>query len=217
MTVTNTFAAYGLVVRDTSAGSVLYTFDPSGNVSQRFSATGTILSTDLYDSFGLRQSTSSASDGFGFGAQSGYYTDVETGLILCDHRYYDPQTARWLTRDPVGYEGGINLYEYCKNDPVDLTDADGDAPGPPSPNPGPPVPPAPYPNPPPMPPPLPPNSPVTVTPSPTAPIIILHLPPINAGPITFNPLVQLPTGSNGKGVRWVAQQPFRSPLDARLN
>lgn len=48
----------------------------------------------------------------GFGAKWGYYTDHATGLILCTLRYYDPQTGRWLTRDPIGTAGGMNLYEY---------------------------------------------------------------------------------------------------------
>ena len=55
---------------------------------------------------------------FGYGAQWGYYTDAETGLILCGHRYYDPAKGRWLTRDPVGYAGGVDLYGYCTDHPV---------------------------------------------------------------------------------------------------
>ena len=45
-------------------------------------------------------------DPVGFGGQYGYYTDRETGLVLMGHRYYDPGTGRFLTRDPMGY-GGI--------------------------------------------------------------------------------------------------------------
>ena len=29
-----------------------------------------------------------------------------------------PSIGRFITRDPVGYEGGINLYAYCGNNPV---------------------------------------------------------------------------------------------------
>ena len=32
------------------------------------------------------------------------------------HWYYDPQAGRFLTRDPMGYAGGLNLYAYCGND-----------------------------------------------------------------------------------------------------
>ncbi len=34
------------------------------------------------------------------------------------YRYYDPQTGRWPSRDPIGEEGGVNLYGFVSNDPV---------------------------------------------------------------------------------------------------
>jgi uncharacterized protein RhaS with RHS repeats len=33
-------------------------------------------------------------------------------------RYYDPANARFVTRDPIGYDGGINLYAFCADNPV---------------------------------------------------------------------------------------------------
>ena len=59
---------------------------------------------------------------WGFGGQAGYYTDAETGLILCTNRFYDPQPGRFLTRDPIGYAGGINLYGYTENNPANRLD-----------------------------------------------------------------------------------------------
>ncbi len=44
-------------------------------------------------------------------------TDPETGLIYFGRRYYDPQIARWITADPLGYEAGPNLYAYVNNSP----------------------------------------------------------------------------------------------------
>ena len=121
----NSFGADGLISRHTSSGSVFYTFDERGNVSQRTSSTGAVISSDVYDAFGTRSSTGGA-DVFGYGAQAGYYTDAETGLVLCTHRYYDSSTGRWLTRDPIGYRGGINLYGYVGNDPVNKIDPSGE-------------------------------------------------------------------------------------------
>ena len=51
-------------------------------------------------------------DPVGFGGQFGYYTDTETGLLCLTHRYYDPGTGKFLTRDPIGYGGGANLYGF---------------------------------------------------------------------------------------------------------
>jgi RHS repeat-associated protein len=59
---------------------------------------------------------------FGYSGQWGGYTDSETGLVLLTHRFYDPETGRFLTRDPIGYEGGINLYAYVGGNPVNWTD-----------------------------------------------------------------------------------------------
>ena len=38
------------------------------------------------------------------------------------YRYYDPQTGKWPSRDPIEENGGINLYGFVKNSPTNLTD-----------------------------------------------------------------------------------------------
>jgi RHS repeat-associated protein len=60
----------------------------------------------------------------------GQYLDDETGLHYNWHRYYDPDTARYLSQDPVGLNGGENLYGYAPNptgwmDPLGLTKCTG--------------------------------------------------------------------------------------------
>jgi len=55
----------------------------------------------------------------------GQYYDQETGFHYNYHMYYDPQTGRYLTPDPIGLAGGMNLYAYVGNDPVNAVDASG--------------------------------------------------------------------------------------------
>ena len=125
-TAANTYGADGLVsTRRGSPGTVCFVCDERGNVSQRTSSTGAVTGSEVYDAYGARTGTAAQPDPFGYGGQAGYYTDAETGLILCTHRYYDPGNGRWLTRDPMGYAGGINLYGYVGNDPVDEDDPEG--------------------------------------------------------------------------------------------
>ncbi len=55
----------------------------------------------------------------------GQYYDPETGLHYNWNRYYDPKTGRYLTPDPIGLEGGINLFLYGTNNPVIESDFEG--------------------------------------------------------------------------------------------
>jgi RHS repeat-associated protein len=52
----------------------------------------------------------------------GQYYDAEAGLHYNYFRYYNPPIGRYLTPDPIGLEGGINLFSYVANDPVNKTD-----------------------------------------------------------------------------------------------
>ena len=45
-----------------------------------------------------------------------------TGLVNFRARWYDSVTGRWLSKDPIGINGGLNLYAFCGNDPVGYID-----------------------------------------------------------------------------------------------
>jgi len=137
VTSTRTWGANGLVSKastaydaqgDASTSTTFYAFDERGSVAQRMVVAGagvgasTSIAHASFDSWG---NGSAGGDSVGFGGQWGYYTDSETGLILCTHRYYDPGNQRWVTRDPIDYAGGINLYGYVTNNPVNAVDPDG--------------------------------------------------------------------------------------------
>jgi RHS repeat-associated protein len=60
---------------------------------------------------------------FGF---AGQYTDANSGLIYMRARWYDPRTAQFLTRDPLGLAAGDqHLYGYAARDPLGVTDPTG--------------------------------------------------------------------------------------------
>jgi RHS repeat-associated protein len=56
---------------------------------------------------------------------AGMFHLPETGLYLTRYRLYDPASARWLNRDPIGETGGINLYAYVEGNPVNAIDPTG--------------------------------------------------------------------------------------------
>jgi RHS repeat-associated protein len=63
----------------------------------------------------------------------GYYYDSETGFYYLNSRYYDPEIGRFLNADSVisGVGGdvlGYNLFAYCQNNPVNMSDPGGNLP-----------------------------------------------------------------------------------------
>lgn len=55
-------------------------------------------------------------------AFTGHYYHARSGLYLTMYRAYSPTIGRWLSRDPIGERGGLNLYGYVHNNSVNLWD-----------------------------------------------------------------------------------------------
>jgi RHS repeat-associated protein len=85
-----------------------YRYDPYGNVT--ITVGGTPQSTDP-----LGQHW----------AYTGRFLDEESGLLYYRARHYDPETGRFLQRDPLGYNDSPCLYEYVATNPASLRDASG--------------------------------------------------------------------------------------------
>ena len=59
-------------------------------------------------------------------AYTGQPLDKATGLQNNGARWYDAITGRWLSQDPIGYRGGVNLYEYVGDSPITRSDPTGE-------------------------------------------------------------------------------------------
>ena len=122
----NTFGATGLVDRNTPSGTAYYTFDDRGNTALRTDTNGNILSSHAFDAYGNELTQNTTGDPYAsYGAQYGYRKDYATGFNLLGHRFYDPSAGHFLNQDPIGIDGGLNVYGYAGNDPVDGADPSG--------------------------------------------------------------------------------------------
>jgi len=84
-------------------------------------AAGSLKAGYSYDPYGHRTvlSGSAADSDFGY---TGHFMHQASGLALAPYRAYDADIGRWLNRDPIGEQGGVNLYAYVGNNPINLVD-----------------------------------------------------------------------------------------------
>ena len=106
-----------------SSATSYYHADGLGSITSLSSAAGSIANTYAYDSFGkLTNSSGSLVNPFRYTARE---SDTETGLYYYRARYYDPSAGHFVAEDPSGTSGGLNLYEYTQNNPINLYDPSG--------------------------------------------------------------------------------------------
>ena len=97
-----------------------YHADGLGSITALTNASGSIVQTYAYDSFGNMTATGSVSQLFTY---TGREYDSETGMYFYRARYYDPKVGRFVTKDPIGFDGGdYNLYNYVGANPVSWVD-----------------------------------------------------------------------------------------------
>ena len=88
-------------------------------------ASGTVVKTLTYDSFGSLVSDSNPSFALPIGFAGGL-VDPTTRLVRFGLRDYDPDAGRWTARDPVFFDApAVNLYAYTDNNPLSFRDTSG--------------------------------------------------------------------------------------------
>jgi len=110
----------------TRAGEVYYlAYDQVGSLRVVADSAGTIAKRIDYDSFGNIIEDTNPGFNLPFGFAGGLH-DIETGLVRFGFRDYDPDIGRWTAKDPIFFAAGdSDLYGYCLNDPVSLSDESG--------------------------------------------------------------------------------------------
>ncbi|XXT35724.1 toxin TcdB middle/C-terminal domain-containing protein [Sorangium sp. So ce448] len=99
-----------------------------GSASLEVDGAGLVIGYEEYHPYGTTAywSTSSAAEvSLKRYRYTGKEKDDETGLYDHGARYYAPWLGRWTAADPAGIQGGINLYEYVRGNPVVFHDPDG--------------------------------------------------------------------------------------------
>ena len=101
-----------------------YLYDGKGNVTALLDGVGNVAQTYQYDPFGVRMNAAgSVNQPIQFSTKP---YDEKIGLSYYGFRFYAPALGRWLTRDPLGEEGGINLYGFVGNNSINYIDPYGD-------------------------------------------------------------------------------------------
>src|SRR6266567_6422223 len=108
--------------RTDSAGARSFLGDALGSTLALADSTGALQTQYTFEPFGnTTQSGSSTTNSFAYTGR-----ELDAGnLYFYRARYFNPSLQRFISEDPLGQQGGINVYAYAFNDPVDLTDPTG--------------------------------------------------------------------------------------------
>lgn len=96
-----------------------YSVDVLGSVAVLSDAAGAVQNSYAWDAFGTaRARNETVASSLGFTARE----LAEAGLHYYRARYYEPAVGRFASEDPIGFNGGNNVYAYVENQPTMLTD-----------------------------------------------------------------------------------------------
>ena len=109
-----------------SSQSRYYHFGPQGETRHLTNAAGAVTDSYVYEAYGKAVAiTGTSYNPHRYGGKYGYFHDGLNGHLLVGRRWYSTYLMRWFTHDPIGYEGGTNLYEYVGGNPIRYVDPSG--------------------------------------------------------------------------------------------
>ena len=115
----------GILSRSTLVGASFFGYDGGGNVTLLTDENGDDVGRYRYDAFGntLESSGSRAAENpYRFSTKE---LHGASGLYDFGFRFYSPGLGRWINRDPIEEDGGVNLYQFNYNSPTNYVDPDG--------------------------------------------------------------------------------------------
>jgi RHS repeat-associated protein len=116
----------GLISKVTPEGQAyFYHYDGLGSTVAMTDASGSVVNKYAYDAFGnVLHSAETVPNPFKYVGGAGIM-DEGNGLLYMRARYYDPELGRFINQDPIGLRGGMNLYAYVGNNPLNFVDPSG--------------------------------------------------------------------------------------------
>jgi RHS repeat-associated protein len=112
-------------VADQRLATTFYHSDGAGNVTALTDWRGDVVARYVYDPYGrLLGKWGPLADANRYRFSSKEW-QPQAGLYYYGFRFYEPNLQRWLNHDPLGEAGGINLYGFVGNSPVNAGDANG--------------------------------------------------------------------------------------------
>ena len=101
-----------------------YLYDGRGNVSALLNSSQTPAAAYAYDGYGnILAKSGTLNQPFRFSTKA---YDERTGLSYYGYRYYSAALERWMTRDPLGELGWVNLYQFVGGNSLSYIDPDGE-------------------------------------------------------------------------------------------
>ena len=116
----------GLLARTDTNSSTFYHTDGSGNITTLMDVRQNIVARYLYSPFGQLLAKWGALANANEMQFSSVPQQILSGLSFYTHRGYNPNLQRWLSQDPIGEWGGIDVYESFFNSPLNYVDRNGD-------------------------------------------------------------------------------------------
>jgi RHS repeat-associated protein len=105
--------------------TAFYHADGNGNITALMYPSQQLAAKYLYDPFGNMLTMSGPLMNFNKYRFSSEEWNDNAGLYYYGYRFYDPDLQRWLNRDPIMEMGGINLYRFVANNPINYLDSFG--------------------------------------------------------------------------------------------